>query len=477
MSRATLLAPEAVLTGPREPVVPGLAVAVVDGRIAAVEPYDLLVARWATSETILLGNCVLMPGLVNAHQHGRGLSQIQLGYPDTFLEEWIANRRGRGALDAYAITRLAAAKMVANGVTTTIHANYTYGSGDYESEVRASLAAYDEVGIRVTFCVGAMDRGAVVYPPHEACFLCGLPDGVRGWLASSRPGYAGDAAATLALMDRLVHDYHGHPRVRLCYGPAGPQWVTDELLAALARDAERRGMMLHMHALELPAQAAALRELYPLGLFPTLEKLGALSRRTVFAHGVYVNERDLEHLARSQAIVVRNAGSNLRLRNGIAPVPAYQRHGVRLAVGTDNAALADDEDMFKEMRLVGQLARVPDWNSPDPPDASDLLEMAVTNGLAAASWDDVGGTIEVGAVADLIAVSLSRVRGAYLDQETPVIEALVARAEGSDVRLTMVGGRILYRDGRHSKVDLAEVESKAGAAALAARLPRDPETI
>ena len=123
-------------------------------------------------------------------------------------------------LDPYPITKLAAANMLANGVTTTIHANYSYGTGNYEAEVRASLRAYDEAGIRVTMCVGAMDRGFTVYPPNEACFLEGLPERLRNWLSrSAAPLYAGDAKGTIALMDRLLVDYGGHPRIQLCYGP------------------------------------------------------------------------------------------------------------------------------------------------------------------------------------------------------------------------------------------------------------------
>src|SRR5690606_37855726 len=142
--------------------------------------------------------CLLMPGLVNAHQHGRGLSQIQLGYPDDFLEPWIAGRRARGVLNGHAVTRLAAARMVANGVTATIHANYSYGTGDYERELRDQIAAYEAVGLRATMCVGAMDRGSTVYPPHEACFMAGLPDDLRDWIARpSAPAYAGDAAGTI----------------------------------------------------------------------------------------------------------------------------------------------------------------------------------------------------------------------------------------------------------------------------------------
>ena len=475
MSKVTIVAPEATLVSPRpESLRADAAVAVADDVIAAVDPLATLRTRWPDATVVALPGCLAMPGLVNAHQHGRGISQIQLGYPDDFLELWIHRRRGRGVLDAYPITKLAAANMVANGVTTTIHANFSYGSGDYEAEVRASLRAYDEVGIRVTMCIGAMDRGALVYPPHEACFLRGLPAEINGWLGRPRPpAYAGDGPATVALMERLLADYRGHPRIRLCYGPAGPQWVTDDLLRHLVRDADRKGLGIHLHALESPAQAAVAAELYPEGVFRRLEKLGALTPRTVLAHGVWVTEADMEIIAAAGAIVVRNAGCNLRLRNGIAPVAQYLRHGVRVAIGTDNASLADDEDLLKELRLTHLLAMASDWSGAEPPSPSDLLVMAVTNGVAAAQLVDGIGTLEPGAKADLVAISLERVRSPYLDPDMPLIEALLARATGSDVCLTMVDGRIVYEGGRHRLVDLGETEAAAAATARAARVSRD----
>jgi cytosine/adenosine deaminase-related metal-dependent hydrolase len=264
--KTTILAPDFLLARPQaQSLAAGLALAIVEERIAQIDEPKALRERWPRAEFIALPGCIVMPGLVNAHQHGRGLSQIALGYHDDFLETWIASRRGRGVLDAYAVTRLAAARMLTNGVTATIHANYSYGSGNYEAEVRAQLRAYDEVGLRVTLCVGALDRGAVVYPPEEPCFMAGLPADLRDWLSQSgAAAYARGADATIALMARLRTDFGGHPRIRLCYGPAGPQWVSDELMAALARDAEKNGLGLHLHALESPAQRQHGRWLHPL---------------------------------------------------------------------------------------------------------------------------------------------------------------------------------------------------------------------
>lgn len=473
--RRMILLPEFVLPGPRAAtLLHGAAVVVSGATIAAVGTPEDMRQQWPGADIVDLPECLLMPGLVNAHQHGRGLSQIQLGYPDTYLEAWIAGRRARGILDSFALTRLAALRMLANGVTTTIHANYSYGTGDYENEVREQLRAYDDAGLRVAMCIGAMDQGKLVYPPHEACFMAGLDDDLRAWLsAPGAPAYARSADETLALMARFLSDFADHPRIRLCYGPAGPQWVSDDLWRLIAKDARDKDLGIHMHALESPAQRDAAAELYPEGVFHHLDALGAMTPRTVIAHGVWSKPADMDVLARTGATVVRNPGCNMRMRNGIAPLAGYLAHGVRVAIGTDNCSVADDEDLLSELRVGSYLAREPDWNGPAPPSVDDLLAMATVNGAVAAQFGGEVGTIAPGQRADLAAFSLKTTREPWLDPDMPIIDAFLSRGQGRDTRLTMVEGRILYRDGRHTAASLEEAAAVAAEVAAAARLPKD----
>ena len=414
-----------------------------------------------------------MPGLVNAHQHGRGLSQVQLGYPDDRLERWIARRRGRGPLDPYPVTLLAAMQMLRNGVTCAVHANYSYGSGDYEGELRAALQAYMDAGIRATVCVGAADRSALVYPAErEPAFLAGLSEPLRAMLQRpAPPAYAGGPEATVRLMDRLRADCSGHERLRLCYGPAGPQWVSDAMFQAIARDAERHGLGIHFHALESPAQAAACAALFPEGTFEHLDGLGVLGPRTVAAHGVYMTDADLERARARGLTIVTNPSSNLRLSNGPPPLARFRAHGIRVAIGTDNTGFSDGEDLLAELRLADLLARDPAWSGQSRPSAQELIGMATSAGAVAAQWPDEIGRIEPGRRADLTALSLESLRGTYLDADMPVTEALIGRTFGSDVRLTMVEGRILYRDGRFTHLEPDRIHAAAAQAARDARRP------
>ena len=100
--------------------------------------------------------------------------------------------------------------------------------------------------------------------------------------------------------------------------------------------------------------------------------------------------------------------------------------------------------------------------------------MATVNGAIAAQFAPEVGTLERGKRADLIAISLKRTSLPYLDPDMPLLEALLARVHGSDVRLTMVDGRILYRDGRFLELDLDEIEQAAVSTARLARRPKDP---
>jgi len=479
MTRPVLLLPELLLRAHDAPLEPGHAVLVQSERIVATGPAHELVARHPDAERIELKGSILMPGLVNAHQHGRGISQIQLGYPDQRLELWMAQRRSRGWPDLRAIGLLASAEMLRNGVTCAVHADLAYGTGDYEAELRGSIAAYDAAGLRACIAVGVCDQGNIVFPQAmEAAFLAGLPGDIADRLRQRNgPPYAPDFPATAALLNRLEQDFFSNDRIGFCYGPSGPQWVTDPLFAATAADATRRGIGLHIHALETVAQYEACRMLYPEGTMRHLQSLGAVGPHTVIAHGVFLTDDDIAVLAEEGAMVATNPGSNLRLCDATAPVPKLLAAGVRVGVGSDNSSVADDEDLFSEARVASLLGGRRNWASPNGPEARQVIEMLTTSGAAIAGFSGRVGRIEPGWFADLTAMSLANVRGAYLDPDTALLDALVARGRGADVALTMVAGKVLYRDGILTNLDLASVRADAAAAALAARVPADPADI
>lgn len=452
----TVLTARWVAPGGGAAVIADGAVVCEHGRIAALGPAE----RAEGDQRIDLGDAILVPGLVNAHQHGRGVSQILLGHPDDALEPWIAGRRRWGPPDIRAVTRLAAEQMLAAGVTAALHANYAWGTGDHEAELRAAIAGYLDAGLRATVCIGAQDRGLLVYPDaDETAFAAVLPPA----LVPRAAPYMADAAATIALMDRLAADYAGEPLIRLAYGPAGPQWVSDDLWRALARDAAARGIGLHFHLLESPAQAASCARLYPEGVMRRLQSLGALDAPCSAAHGVRMTADDMALAAAHGVTVVVNPGSNMRLRNGAPPVAALRAAGVRVAVGTDDCALSDDADQLRELRLAALLARDADGR----PDAAEALAMGTAEGAAAAFHPAGAGVIAPGAAADLAAFAAPGGWGA------DPLDAVLARGGARDLLLTMVGGIVRWAGRPQDKARLSAARDGA-MAAVAERTPAAP---
>jgi 5-methylthioadenosine/S-adenosylhomocysteine deaminase len=447
-------------------VIEGGAVVIKGDRIVDVGLASALATRHAVLERENFPGAILMPGFVNAHQHGRGLSQIQLGYPDDHLEPWIARRRGRGAPDAYALTRLAAEEMMANGVTATLHANYSYASGDYEAEIRASIRAYVETGLRATVCVGYADRGGLVYPPaDESVFRSGLSANAQTLLESARPSWL-SLERTLSLMARLCEEFAGHSTITLAYGPAGPQWVSDAAWLAMAEDAARRGLGLHFHLLESPAQAACVKILYPEGVLNRLEALGVFAVHASAAHFTQATKSDIDDAARLGLVVVSNPGSNMRLGNGPPAIARWKAARLTVALGTDNCALQDNEDYLSELRFGDLLAR--DSATAAKLDAASTLLMGTDAG-ARAMFVSNTGRLAAGMKADIIALDLSRLRGAYLDVDADLLSAIIARGLGSDILMTMVDGIERYRRGRHADQRRRQAARLAAKTAAASR--------
>jgi 5-methylthioadenosine/S-adenosylhomocysteine deaminase len=433
------------------------------------------------AEALDLGETVLLPGFVNAHQHGRGLSQALLGYRDDRLEAWGNRRRRRGVPDPFALVRLAALRMIANGVTATLHANWSYG-GDLAEELHATLRGYDAAGMRAVVMIGVADRGALVYPGalDEDAFLAGLDPSLRALAGSlTRHPFPATATAAVAMHDRLAAEWSGHPRLSLGFGPAGPQWVSDALFAETAAAARARSLPLHFHLLESPAQARACAALYPEGTMRRLARLGVLDGNASAAHGVFLSHDDMAVMAENGTALVANPGSNLRLGCGVPDYAAIRAAGVPIALGGDDCELNDDRDPWGELRLLATLAGSRAAASPPAPPAEERLAMATEAGARAMGLGGTIGRIAPGFAADIVALDPKPAASPWCDPDMPLPDLLMARASGRDVRMTMVGGRVLYRDGSFPHLRLADAEQAAAEAAILARRhpARDPDRV
>ena len=477
LTRGKYLLARADLEG-RSRLLTDAAVAQEDGVILEVGPYQALRGRYPDARTLGNGRQFLMPGLVNAHHHGRGVSTLQTGQPDGSLETWIHRGRGRRQLDPYLMALCTVMQQLRSG-TTTVMFNQSVGAADsVGQEAEATLRAFQQVGVRVAFSVIYRNQCLLVYGDDEA-FLSSLPADLAGRLRDVLKDTIMPLDDYLALCGELADRYPASKEagVRVLVSPQNYHWCDEETLQRLAQFARQRGLGIHTHLVESLYQRLYAERLHGQTPANRLQQLGFLGPEVSLAHGVWLTQEDISLLADSGTGVCHNPSSNLRLRSGIAPVLAMLSQKVLVALGTDSTAINDDDDMLQEMGLALQLHRPPGLEV-EAITAHQVLHMATLGGAGVTTFGDTIGALEPGRRADMVLVNWDRVASPYLDPDLDLLEVLVARARSNDVEAVIVDGRVVYQDGVFPGLDqeaiLKEVADQlSGPVPEAARLQRN----
>lgn len=398
-----------------------------DGRLTAVtagEPVPPGARR--------LGGLAL-PGLVNAHSHafhralrGRGeRSRADFwGWREAMYQ--VAARLDP---DAYhRLARAAYAEMALAGVTAVGEFHYLHHDpegrpyAEPNAMGEALVAAADEAGIRLTLL--------------DACYLRGGPDrpleGVqRRFGDGDAEGWA-ERAGSLAERDR----------VRVGAAAHSARAVDEAALSTVAGWARERGVPLHVHVSEQPAENEAVRA--ATGRTPTgvLADAGALGPQTTAVHATHVSGGDIALLGAAGAGVCACPTTEAALADGAGPFAALEGAGCPLSVGSDSHAVVD---LFAEARGVEHHQRLTTGrrghHAPER-----LLAAATEGGAGALGWD--AGWLEAGRPADLCAVDPGSPRLAGLDPDDAAAH-LVFAATAADVTDVVVGGRHVVSGGAH----------------------------
>jgi 5-methylthioadenosine/S-adenosylhomocysteine deaminase len=413
-------------------VVTSATIAVSQGRIAAIGTAGELRARFPGAAELDASDCLVVPGLLNAHQHTTADPLVRSMIPDDIsaqqsIFDWIVPLHG-------AVT------------------------GD-DDELAATITAIDSLlrGVTTVF-----EPGTVAHPLRVADGLAAA--GIRG-----RVGQWGSDAEGLPL-SAPFEDVLARQEETLKALPAGDLvtgWVTlvghdlasDELLVAAADLAERLdvGLTMHMSPGENDIEDYARRS----GLRPVkhLERLGVLSPRLLLGHAVWLDDAELEALLASGSAVVSCPGAYLRLAQGYQRAGRhgeFVRRGGRLALGCDAHNAGDVPDVLRAAWLLIALER--DRGLPDPLRADEAFACATIDGFRAAGMGDIAGSIEVGKQADLVVLDTHDI--AWIPRGD-LARQLVWGAASSSVRDVLVAGRVVVRDRRILTVDIDAVRREA----------------
>ncbi len=407
-------------------------VVIEDDRIVDVGKSRELKNRYRGYDKIDAKAKVVIPGLVNTHQHA-GMSLLR-GYADDLpLQEWLENwiwpmEKHMTGRDIYVGALLTAVESIMGGITT-VNTMYHYAKDGNEAQ------AFAEAGL----------RGVI----GHVCF---------SWRKDE------DKKALKALVQTWHNKADG--LIRTSVDPhavytVDPDYMK-ELRAITAELNDKYGspdspIMRHIHVAETSDEAEKTKRVFKLSfkgsVVEYLDSLGVLGSDIVAAHCVALAPEDVTILKKRGVKVSHNPVSNLKLASGVSPVPELLKSGVTVALGTDSPCSNNSSDMFEVMKVTALIYKGV-CNDPTLLSAEQVLKMGTIEGAKALLWNQQIGSIEIGKKADLVIVNFKKPHLWPLFNE---VSHLVYAVKATDVETVLINGKVVMENREVKTVNVHKV--------------------
>ena len=373
-------------------------------------------------------HCGAMPGLVNAHDHM--YQWATRGYvPDGTLFEWLrALYPVWAGIDADTVrvaARAAMAHLLLSGCTLSTDHHYVFPQGR-AGIFEALVETARELGLRFHPCRGSMSLGES-----------------NGGLPPDTVVEDEDAilAHTEAMVDRF-HDPMPGSMCRVVVAPCSPFSVTPELMRDSASLARRRGVRLHTHLAETLDEERFCLEKFGRRPVELMEDQGWIGDDVWYAHGIHLNDAEVDRIAEVKTGIAHCPSSNMRLGAGACRVEDLVRAGARVGLGVDGSASNEDANLAMEAHQALLLARVRS-SSPSALDARTAWRLATQGGAECLGREDCG-TLEPGKCADIACFRVDDLAHAGIKD----LVAGLALAPPARAQTVVVNGRVVVRDGQ-----------------------------
>jgi 5-methylthioadenosine/S-adenosylhomocysteine deaminase len=447
----------------QEPIANG-AVAISEGKIEAVGTYADLSPRYPGAEEIGGDRYLLIPGLVNGHSHGRGLTDFQRGALDNTLESWLLDTRKYVPVSVYDDVALSAVRLLKSGVTTTMHNHILSNPTAYNEEFESAIQAYQDAGMRVQFNPGVRNDNPFIYGDNAA-FLAKLPEQMQAALSKPLPDGSLTGDNFVSVVEALSNQADG-PMCKVGFGPLAPQWATKELLADVRAAADRLGAPIHVHAVQSIYQKIYGLDFLGKSLIAWMNDIGLLGKGLVIGHCVWPTQADIELMARTGTAVTHHPSCNLRVRNGISPAWHMLEAGVLVGLGLDGKSINDDDDFIQEMKVCYLLHRLPSLELHSPHmTARQVFKMATENSAELLGFGAEVGRLAPGFRADLVLLDYDAMCKPYTHPAHDSIDVLLYRGHSRFVDTVMVGGQIVVSGGEVQTLDETAIGERLAEAA------------
>ncbi|MDD9157547.1 amidohydrolase [Aliivibrio sp. S4TY2] len=402
-------------------------VVVKNDKIIAVGDEKLLEQYYAP-KNIDANDGIVMPGMINAHNHLPMIAFRGLG------EEGISNRLFAYffPLEAqklsreliYNATKLGAIDLAQSGVTT-------YADMYYHMDEMAK--ATKEVGLRAV-----LGETVIKFPVVDA-----------------KQPYGG-----IQYAQSFIEEYQNDPLITPAYAPHAVYTVSKEKLQEINQLSEDYDVPVLIHVAEFPNEETRIKD-------PTkaespveyLEEIGVLDERMVIAHGIHLSQHDQALLKQADAGVVYNPMANAKGATGIAPAWDMFRADMRVGLGTDGPMSSNQVDLWRTLSYAANMQRLKhsDRTIMIP---EQVIEMATIGGAKALHMEDEIGSLEVGKKADIIIVET---QSANMMPSYDPYATLVYQANPSNVETTIVNGKVIMEQRQMQTVQLDDIRQSVEA--------------
>ena len=434
------------------------ALAVRGDRIIDVGPSSELASRYKAAQTISAHNFAVLPGLIDAHMHShyavlRGVAQDVSHWMQGALAPF---SRHLDPEASYAGTHLNVLEALLAGTTTV---------GDFIKPYSGWAEIYAQSGVR-----------ARLTPT-----INGFPKtGMAGWEIGALYPLDDDAGkASLQRALAFCDDWHGAQsgRITTMLGPQGTDMLSRDLLVRTAQEANDRKLMLHIHVAQGDREIDQMLLRYGQRTPAYLAELGLLNESLLAVHLTEASIEETRQIACSGASMALCSGSIGIIDGIVPPAMEFRESGGNVALGSDQAAGNNCNNIFNEMKLTALFNKIRN-RDPKVMPAWEVLRMATIEGARAIGLGDQIGSLEIGKQADFILLDLSAANLSPII-EFPVrniVPNLVYAATGKEVHTVVVAGIILVKDHQPLTLNVDKISSEVqqNAERIAHAVRQDP---
>ncbi|MDO9110177.1 MAG: amidohydrolase [Desulfatirhabdiaceae bacterium] len=404
-------------------------VGIKDGKIVKAQPHRPGFLLPTAIETVNANGGIVMPGLVNTHTHlpmtlFRGLAD------DLPLMTWLNDHifPAEAAFirpePVYTGTLLACAELLLSG-TTTCCDGYFY---EHFSAQAVSLS-----GLRAI-----LGQGVIDYPA---------------------PGVPDPSQNISAARDFIHYWQNVNPLIQPSIFCHSPYTCSEKTLRMAKEIALSTGSLFQIHVAETRSEYELIKDRHHMSPVAYLDSLEILDSRTLLVHAIWLDDADIDIVARSGAAISHAPESAMKLGSGIARIPEFIQAKICVGLGTDGCASNNNQDMFHEMDIAAKLHKVSTLN-PQAMNSRIVLEMATIAGARAIGMDRTIGSLEPGKQADILILDI---HAPHLIPLYHPESHIVYSAKGSDVRDVMIDGKWRVKSRELVSLNLDEILDQARA--------------